>query len=170
MPSERNLLVEFGLCRSRAALALMLGTLAGCSDSATPRIIGGGATSIEPLVNTWQPAYFAEHGVQVDFIGTGSGNGVQQMIRRAILFGCTDAPLNAEQLDAARTIGGEVVHIPIAISGVVPICHLPGVPENQPIYFSDPALADIFLGTITRWNDPILRDLNPGVQLPDLPI
>src|SRR5438132_696981 len=55
MPSDRNLLVQFGLRRCRAALVLMLGALLGCSDSATPRIIGGGATSIEPLVNTWQP-------------------------------------------------------------------------------------------------------------------
>src|SRR5437667_11113049 len=96
MPSERNLLVEFGLRRCRAALVLMVGALAGCSDSATPRIIGGGATSIEPLVNTWQPAYFAEHGVQVDFIGPGSGNGVQQMICSTFMFGCPMSPYPAD--------------------------------------------------------------------------
>ena len=148
-----------------------IGSMVGCQiGSPPPRIVGGGATSIEPLVNSWQAAYFAETGVQVDYIGAGSGNGVQQMIRRAILFGCTDSPLNAEQMAAAQAIGGEVLHIPLTITGVTPICHVPGVPDGVAVRFSGDALARIFLGEITRWNDPALTALNPGLDLPDLAI
>jgi phosphate transport system substrate-binding protein len=143
----------------------------GCSPAPPPeRIIGGGATSIEPLINAWQPTYAAEHAVQVDYTGAGSGNGVQQMIRRAILFGCTDAPLNAEQLDAARSVGGEVIHLPLAICGVVPICRVPGIPDGAILQFSGEVLAKIFLGEITQWNDAALRELNPTIDLPNHPI
>lgn len=157
--------------RRSAAVLLALVAACGCRDDRAPqRIGGGGATSIEPLVNAWQPAYFQSSGVQVDYIGTGSGNGVQQMIRRAITFGCTDSPLNSEQLAAARAIGGEVVHLPLAVTGVVPICNIPGFSEPQPIRFSGPVLAAIFLGDIVAWNDPALVALNPGLALPNLPI
>jgi phosphate transport system substrate-binding protein len=150
---------------------LTVGIAAGCHPGPIPqRIGGGGATSIEPLVNTWQPAYATLRGVQVDYTGTGSGNGVQQMIRRAIRFGCTDAPLNSEQLGSAHSIGGEVIHLPLAINGVVPIYRVPIGAEIVPLRFSGPVLADIFLGEITRWNDAMLIALNPGIALPDLPI
>lgn len=143
----------------------------GCSDNrALPRIGGGGATSIEPLINAWQPEYFRVSGVQVDYIGAGSGNGVQQMIRRALTFGCTDSPLNSEQLAAAKAIGGPVVHLPLAITGVVPICNVPGIEAPRTIRFSGSTLAAIFLGEITNWNDPALTALNPDLPLPNLPI
>ena len=115
-------------------------------------------------------AYEAETGVQVDYTGTGSGNGVQQMTRGAIAFGCTDVPMNAEQRDRARAIGGEVVHIPLAMGGVVPIYRLKGIPKDKPLKFTGQVLADIFLGEVTRWNDAALQDLNPGITLPDVPI
>jgi phosphate transport system substrate-binding protein len=92
------------------------------------------------------------------------------MTRRAILFGCTDAPLNAEQLELARQTNGEVVHVPLALGGVVPVYRVPGVPADTPLKFSGEVLADIFLGDIDRWDDPALRALNPDVSLPDLPI
>jgi phosphate ABC transporter phosphate-binding protein len=92
------------------------------------------------------------------------------MIRRAIRFGCTDAPLNFEQLGSAHSIGGEVIHLPLAINGVVPIYRVPSGAEIVPLRFSGQVLADIFLGEITRWNDAMLVALNPGIALPDLPI
>jgi len=159
-------------CRGcRVASGVLLACLVGCSAGPHPeRIIGGGATSIEPLINAWQPTYAAEHGLQVDYTGAGSGNGVQQMIRRAILFGCTDAPLNSEQVDAARIVGGEVIHLPLAICGVVPICSIPGIPDGAIPQFSGDVLARIFLGDITHWNDPAVRQLNPAIDLPNHPI
>lgn len=144
---------------------------AGCRQSTAPeRIVGGGATSIEPLIQSWQPSYEAVSGVQVDYIGAGSGNGVRQMIRRSIQFGCTDAPLNAEQLAEAQAIGGNVLHIPLAISGVVPICRVPQIADQTPVRFSGPILAAIFLGKVVRWNDPGLQSMNPHCTLPDAPI
>lgn len=162
------------MSEARASLvvaASIAGILAGCNSAdSPPRIGGGGATSIEPLINSWQSAYYASHGVQVDYIGAGSGNGVQQMIRRAIQFGCTDSPLNPEQLRMAQSIGGPVLHVPLAITGVVPVCRVPGIADSTVLRFSGSALAGIFLGEIVNWNDPVLRELNPETRLPDLPI
>jgi phosphate ABC transporter phosphate-binding protein len=156
----------------RLATILLFGSLAmiGCARSDTPRLDGGGATFIEPLMLKWQRVYEREAGVQVDYTGTGSGNGVQQMTHGAILFGCTDVPMTAEQRSKASDTRGEVVHIPLAMGGVVPIYHLSTVPADRPLHFSGPVLADIFLGAITRWNDRALAELNPGINLPDLPI
>jgi phosphate transport system substrate-binding protein len=152
-------------------LVLAVVSMAGCGRAGgTPRFGGGGATFIEPLMNTWQPVYYQEAGVQMDYTGTGSGNGIQQMTRQAILFGCTDAPLNPEQIELARQTSGEVFHIPLALGGVVPVYRVPGVPDEVPVKFSGPVLADIFLGDITRWNDQALTELNPDIALPDLPI
>jgi phosphate transport system substrate-binding protein len=144
--------------------------LTGCGRSDVPRIDGGGATFIEPLMLKWQRVYEYETGVQVDYTGTGSGNGVQQMTRRAILFGCTDAAMTVEQREKAGANGGAVVHIPLALGGVVPIYRVTGLAEDRPLRFSGEVLADIFLGAVTQWNDPALVALNPGVTLPDLPI
>jgi phosphate transport system substrate-binding protein len=150
--------------------ALIVFTVTGCGDGRGPRPDGGGATFIEPLMLKWQRVYERETGVQIDYTAVGSGNGVQQMINGAILFGCTDVPLTAEQEHRAKDIGGGVIHVPLAMGGVVPIYHLSGLPNERPLRFSGPVLADIFLGAITRWNDPALAELNPGVKLPDRPI
>jgi phosphate transport system substrate-binding protein len=149
---------------------LFAACLSGCAPSDVLRLDGGGATFIEPLMLKWQRVYEQEAGVQVDYTGTGSGNGVQQMTRQAILFGCTDAPMNAEQRDRARQVNGEVIHIPLAMGGVVPIYRLDGASDDRQLRFTGQVLADIFLGDITRWNDPALAVLNPGANLPDVPI
>lgn len=143
---------------------------AGCTPSDARRLDGGGATFIEPLMLKWQRVYERETGVQVDYTGTGSGNGVQQMTRQALAFACTDAPMNAEQLEKARALNGEVVHVPLAMGGVVPIYRLADLPPDRALRFTGPVLADIFLGDITRWDDPAIVELNPGVTLPGLPI
>lgn len=154
------------------AAILVLASLAavGCSRSDAQRVDGGGATFIEPLMLKWQRVYERETGVQVDYTGAGSGNGIQQMGNGAILFGCTDMPMTAEQREHAHEIGGDVLHIPLAMGGVVPIYYLSKVPTTPPLRFSGPILADIFLGAIDRWDDPALTALNPGVALPNLPI
>src|SRR5436309_1081661 len=101
--------------RRTTPFLLVAVTLAGCSRADVPRLDGGGATFIEPLMLKWQRAYERETGVQVDYTGTGSGNGVQQMTHGAILFGCTDVPMTDEQRQAARHVRGDVVHIPLAM-------------------------------------------------------
>src|SRR5262249_50817907 len=103
----------------------------------------------------------------IDYISSGSGNGVTQMIDKKNDFGCTDAPMNEEQLGKA---GGpdRVLHIPLVMGGVVPVYNLPEI--DRPLRFTGPILADIFLGKLKRWNDPALAKINEGVRLPDLEI
>src|ERR1700686_4709015 len=105
------------MLRPVTVVLFMALAVTGCSRSDVQRVDGGGATFIEPLMLKWQRAYERETGVQVDYTGTGSGNGVQQMTHGAILFGCTDVPMTAEQREKAHESGGDVVHIPLALGG-----------------------------------------------------
>jgi phosphate transport system substrate-binding protein len=105
--------------------------------------------------------------VRIDYQSVGSSKGVQGLTDRAYQFGCSDAPLT----DAAMAkAGGPVVHIPLVMGAVVPTYNLPEVSEQ--LRFTGPMLADIFLGKITRWNDPAIRVANPRAagQLTDMPI
>jgi phosphate transport system substrate-binding protein len=131
------------------------------------RITGGGSSFVAPMMKKWASEYNKARGVEIDYTSSGSGNGVSRMIDKKNDFGCTDAPMNEEQLNKARSAGGEVVHIPLVMGGVVPIYNLPDI-EN--LKFTGPILADIFLGKITKWNDPALAKINEGVNLPDLAI
>jgi phosphate transport system substrate-binding protein len=128
------------------------------------RLSGGGSSFINPMMTKWAGIYNKEKGVQIDYASTGSGNGVQQMIEKKNDFGCTDAPMNEEQLKKAEGEGGPALHIPLAMGGVVPIYNLKEVKE--PVRFTGPVLAEIFLGKITKWDDPKLKEINPGVALP----
>jgi phosphate transport system substrate-binding protein len=132
------------------------------------RLNGAGATFIYPMMSRWTHEYDKAKGVKVNYQSIGSGGGIQQMTAKTVDFGCSDAPMNEEQLKKAAEVGGEVVHIPLVMGGVVPAYNLPGV--EQPIKFTGPVLADIFLGKITKWNDKALADLNPDAKLPDLGI
>lgn len=125
----------------------------------------GGATFIYPMMDKWSFEYQKAKGVKVNYNSIGSGSGIQQMIAQTLDFGCSDAPMNEKQLAEAKAKGGEVVHIPLAMGGVVPAYKLEGV--DKKINFSGPVLADIFLGKITSWNDKAIEELNPDVKLPD---
>jgi phosphate transport system substrate-binding protein len=125
---------------------------------------GGGSTLIAPLMEKWAGMYDKKAGVRIDYTRAGSGKGISQMTAGTYDFGCTDAPMSEEQLKEARGNGGDVVHIPLALGSVVPGYNLKGVDQLK---FSGPVLADIYLGKIKKWNDPALKDLNPGVTLPD---
>lgn len=154
-------LVAFGL----ALLPLLT---CGCGGASARRLNGAGSSFVYPMMTKWAGVYDKEHGVQVDYASTGSGNGVQQVIAKTIDFGCTDAPMNEEQFEKARQNGGDVVHIPLVMGAVVPLYNLPEVTEA--LRFTGPLLADIFLGKVKKWNDPALREVNPNVSLPDLEI
>jgi phosphate transport system substrate-binding protein len=133
--------------------------------SGSGRLNGGGATFVYPMMSKWSSVYAKEKGTKVNYQSTGSGAGIQQMIAKTFDFGCSDAPMNDEQLASAREKGGEVVHIPLVMGGVVPAYNLPGV--DTPVKFTGPLLADIFLGKIKKWNDPALQKINSGLNLPD---
>lgn len=148
---------------------VVLQAIVGCHPSGA-RLNGGGSSFIFPMMIRWARDYHEKTGVQVDYSSAGSGNGQRQMIARIIQFGCTDAFINDKLLKeaAARPDGGPILHIPLLLGAVVPVYNLPNV--DQPLRFTGPLLADIFLGKVTHWNDARLREANPGVMLPDLPI
>jgi phosphate transport system substrate-binding protein len=122
---------------------------------------GAGATFPFPLYSKWSLVYAAEKGVQINYQSVGSGGGIRQFMARTVDFGATDGPMTDEQQAQA---GGTVLHIPTVAGAVVPAYALAGV--DRPLNFSGEVLADIFLGRITRWNDPRLAGINPGVTLP----
>jgi phosphate transport system substrate-binding protein len=157
------------------ALAGCSGSTSGTSDIAglpaeEVELSGRGATFVEPVMKFWTTEFRDQTAgrVTVSYTGSGSGNGVSSMTDRLADFGCSDAPMNRKQLDLALAKGGPVVHVPLVIGAVVPMYNLPGV--EKPITFSGPVIADIFMGRVSKWNDPKLTALNPGVTLPDLGI
>ncbi len=135
---------------------------AGCAKKT---IQAGGSTFVHPLMNLWAGEYEKVKGVRIDYHAIGSGEGIRQTIAKSLVFGCTDAPLTDAELQSAKGIGGGILHIPLALGAVVPAYNLEKLQE--PLRFTGPVLADIYLGKIKRWNDQALKKLNPDVELPD---
>jgi phosphate ABC transporter phosphate-binding protein len=137
---------------------------AGCNQN-KPEIIAGGSTFAYPMMSRWAGQYDKAKGVSLRYHAEGSGKGVEHLLDKSFDFGCTDAPMSDAALENAKTIGGEVVHIPLFFGAVVPAYNLDGIKE--PLKFSGQVLAEIYLGKITKWNDRALKTLNPDVALPD---
>jgi phosphate transport system substrate-binding protein len=138
---------------------------ASVARAPAPALRGGGSSFVNPLMLKWKDVYAKHAGVKIDYQSLGSSKGIEGFTTKTFDFGCTDAPLTVEQLEKSRGTGGEVLHIPLAMGAVVVTYHLPGL--KQPLRFSGPALAKIYRGQVKKWNDPVLRELNPGVSLPD---
>ena len=140
-----------------AACALVTGAAAQ-----QQRINGAGATFPYPIYSKWFSEYNKLHpNVEINYQSIGSGGGIQQVTKETVFFGATDGPMTAEQLQGAP---GKILHFPTVLGAVVPVYNLPGVTAE--LKFSGAALADIFLGKITKWNDPAIAKLNAGVTLP----
>ncbi len=152
---------------SRIAFAALLCLIAVASQGCRheERLNAGGSTFIYPMMSKWTSEYYKHRHIQVNYQSVGSGAGIRQMSAGLFDFGCSDSPMNDEQLKRAQEQGGEVIHIPLVMGGVVPSYNLPEIKEK--IRFTGPVLAEIFLGRITQWNDPALQAINPGVRLPD---
>ncbi len=135
------------------------GTAAG--QRVSSEISGAGASFVFPLVSGWSADYHAATGAKINYQSIGSGGGIAQVKAGTVDFGSTDKPLSSEEL-AAAGLG----QFPAAIGGVVPVFNLEGVAPGQ-LRLTGAVLADIFLGKLTRWNDPAIAALNPGLALPD---
>jgi len=132
------------------------------SDQATGQINGAGATFPYPIYSKWFAEYAkANPGVQINYQSIGSGGGIRQVSNQTVFFGATDGPMTDEQLKGAA---GPILHLPTVLGAVVPIYNVPGITAE--LKFTGPVLADIILGRITKWNDPALAKVNPGVTLP----
>src|SRR5919197_1461469 len=133
--------------------------------SAQTLINGAGATFPYPLYSKWFDEYAkVEAAMRFNYQSIGSGGGIRQITARTVDFGATDGPMTDEQLKAAPA---ELLHIPAVLGAVVATYNLPGNPRLR---FTPEVLADIFLGKITKWSDPRLKEVNAGVSLPDQPI
>ncbi len=144
--------------------AVILGTVLAAAPAFAQKqqINGAGATFPYPIYSKWFSEYNKLHpDVEINYQSIGSGGGIRQMSNETVFFGATDGPMTAEQLQAAP---GRILHLPTVLGGVVPIYNIPGVDAD--LKFSGKLLADIILGKITKWNDPAIVGLNPGVKLP----
>ena len=130
------------------------------------KLTGAGSTFDYPIFSKWFDTYHKMTGIQINYASIGSGGGIRQVTEGTVDFGASDAPLTQQQMDAFKKAKGtEVVHIPIIIGGVAISYNLPSV--GQGIKLDGQTLADIYLGKITKWNDPRLKKLNPDKKLPD---
>ncbi len=125
-------------------------------------LTGAGATFPNPIYSKWFDAYNRTTGVQINYQSIGSGGGIRQFTEGTVDFGATDGPMTDEQIVAVQ---GNVLHVPTVLGAVVATYNLPSLGAKA-LRFDGPALADIFLGRIARWNDRRLAALNPGVALP----
>ena len=129
-------------------------------------LVGSGSNLPTPLYSHWVEEYNKlSPSVQVRYLSTGTVKGIEDISRGIGDFAAGEAPMNDEQLKSAKT---PILHIPTVLVAIVPIYHVPGVRGN--LRFSGPVLAEIFLGTIKNWDDPAIKELNPGQTLPHLEI
>ena len=153
----------------RTAPLLLIGAVfSATAASAATRLQGAGATFPAPLYKRLVAVYQQlQPEVLIDYQSIGSGGGISAITDKTVHFAASDAPMSKKELQ--RT-GDEanVVEIPSCAGGVVPTYNLPGVTES--LKFTGELLADIYIGKVSQWNDPAIASLNPGVQLPDLPI
>ena len=125
-------------------------------------LTGAGATFPYPLYSKWFADYAAQTGVRINYQSIGSGGGIRQLSEGTVDFGASDSPMSDAELAKAK--GGPVLHIPMVVGAVAVTYNLPGL--EQPLHLSGPVLGDVFLGKITKWNDPRIAALNAGVPLP----
>lgn len=142
-------------------LGLSLGLLLSAAQvQAADTVTGAGASFPYPIYAKWASLYEKETGNKVNYQSIGSGGGQQQIIAKTIDFGASDDPMKA-----AALTDNQLLQFPAIIGGTVPVLNVPDVSAGQ-LKLSGTVIADIFLGKITKWNDPAISALNPGLKLP----
>jgi len=142
-----------------AAMGLAFSVSALAAD-----ITGAGATFPYAVYTKWAEAYQAATGNKVNYQGIGSSGGVKQVKAKTVDFGGTDAPVKEAELDAAK-----LVQVPTVMGGVTIVMNVPGIDSGK-LKLDGITAANIFRGAVTKWNDPAIAKLNPGVTLPNLAI
>jgi len=139
--------------------------LAGLALAQNLLINGAGATFPNPLYSKWFDEFRKTSGAQINYQPVGSGAGIKQVTEGTVDFGASDGPMNDEQIAAYKAKNGAgILHFPTVLGAAVPTYNIPGV--AVPLNFTPDALAGIFLGRISRWNDPAIANANKGVSLP----
>ena len=146
----------------RKLLGFALLTLLAAAPAWAQNINAAGATFPYPIYSKWFDEYHKLHpNVQINYQSIGSGGGIRQLLDKTVDFGASDGPMTDEQLQQA---GFKILHFPTVLGADVPSYNVPGVTAE--LKFTPQALAAIFLGKITKWNDPAIAGPNPGVKLP----
>jgi phosphate transport system substrate-binding protein len=154
--------VRLRVVSTLAAVVALVGVVA----AQKVQINGAGATFPYPIYSKWFAEYNKLHPeVEINYQSIGSGGGIRQLSNQTVFFGATDGPMTPEQMQQAP---GKILHLPTVLGAVVPIYNLPGVQGE--IKFNGLVLADIFLGKITKWDDPAIAKLNGGMKLPSTDI
>jgi len=159
--TQKGVPVKLSIVRSALAVAVFG---AASSIAFAQEITGAGATFPAPIYAKWADAYNKATSVRVNYQSVGSGAGIQQIRAKTVDFGASDMPLKDEDLAKDG-----LLQFPTVIGGVVPVVNIKGIAPGQ-IKLTGAVLGDIYLGKITKWNDPALTALNPGVPLPDAAI
>jgi phosphate transport system substrate-binding protein len=123
-------------------------------------ITGAGATFPYPIYAKWADAYKKATGSSMNYQSIGSGGGIKQITAKTVDFGASDMPMKPADLEK-----NGLVQFPAIMGGVVPVYKVPGVQAGE-LKFTGKLLADIYLGKVTKWNDPAIAQLNPGAKLP----
>ena len=165
-----------------AAAAIIVLALGACSSATTsstsasavasigpnghkPTLSGAGSTFDEPFFAAAFSKYQQQHpGVTISYSAVGSSAGIAAFSAKQVDFGASDVPMTATEQAAAK--GGPVTQVPVALGGEGIAYNLPSLPAGARVHLTGPVLAGIYLGQITRWNDPALTALNPGLPLP----
>lgn len=140
------------------------------SSSSSSALNGAGSTFAAPMYQQWAGQYHqnVKHNVQINYQAIGSGGGISEFSQGITDFGATDAPMSGTEQSAAQAgQGSTVLHIPMILGAVAIIYNEPGL---SGLKLDGPTLANIYLGKITKWNDPAIKALNQGVKLPTDPI
>ncbi len=139
-----------------------IAVLATCAMAQTT-LNGAGATFPYPIYSKWFNEYHNEHSnIQINYQSIGSGGGIRQVQAGTVDFGASDGPMTDAQIAESKV---KVLHVPTVLGAVVPAYNISGV--NAELKFTPDILADIYLGKLTKWNDPRITKVNPGVNFPD---
>lgn len=140
------------------------GLVAASTSAFAADITGAGATFPFPIYSKWADAYKKETGNGLNYQSIGSGAGIKQILAKTVTFGATDAPLKADKLEKEG-----LAQWPMVMGAIVPVVNLEGIKSGE-LVFSGQVLGDIYLGKITKWDDPAIAKLNPKVKLPSAAI
>lgn len=154
----------FVRCAAFGALAVLSVSVAPLSVASAADISGAGATFPYPIYAKWADAYKKETGTGLNYQSIGSGGGIKQIKAKTVTFGASDMPLKPEELEQAG-----LIQFPMIMGGVVPVVNLKGLKSGE-VKLSGTVLANIYMGEVTKWNDPQIKALNPNVNLPNTAI
>jgi phosphate transport system substrate-binding protein len=144
------------------SLLFALAATAGAQSGGPMLLNAAGATFPYPIYSKWFDVYHTAHpAIQINYQSIGSGGGIRQLLAGTVDFGASDGPMSDDQLAQAKF---KILHFPTVLGAVIPTYNIAGVTGE--LNFTQKALAGIYLGTITKWNDPEITKANPGVKLP----